>query len=120
MGASKDEIVEDYMQSYINYYGVKKGTDQYKMISEDVLAMLKVIAGTDDLDKADLAASSEKYLLSGGMTAKQIETLKGNLSFKSAASKASKTNEAVKVNNSSKKTPKRLFILFIRAIAYGA
>lgn len=111
MGASKDEIVEDYMQSYINYYGVKKGTDQYKMISEDVLAMLKVIAGTDDLDKADLAASSEKYLLSGGMTAKQIETLKGNLSFKSAASKASKTNEAVKVNNSSKKDTKETFYI---------
>ena len=82
MGASKNEIVEDYMQSYINYYGVQKGTDKYQVISGDVLDMLKFMAGTADLDKADLAAAAQKYLLSGGMTAQQIETLKANLAAK--------------------------------------
>lgn len=82
MGASQNEIIEDYMQSYINFYGVQKGTDKYSVISGDVLAMLKFIAGTADLDKADLAAAAQKYLLSGGMTAKQIEALKTNLSTK--------------------------------------
>lgn len=85
MGASKSDIVKDYMQSYINYYGVKVGTDQYNLISQDVLGMLKVIAGTDDLDKANLAAGANNYLLSGGMTAKQIAALKANLSAKPAA-----------------------------------
>ncbi|WP_051531363.1 tyrosine-protein phosphatase [Clostridiisalibacter paucivorans] len=80
MGASKDEIVEDYMQSYINYYGVKEGTDQYKLISQDVLSMLKVIGNTEDLDNIDLAAAAYDYLVSGGMTDEQIETLKANLS----------------------------------------
>jgi protein tyrosine/serine phosphatase/S-adenosylmethionine hydrolase/LysM repeat protein len=80
MGASKDEIVKDYMQSYINFYGVKEGTDQYNLISQDVLAMLKVIAGTSDLSKADLAAAAKNYLTSGGMTAAQIDALKKNLS----------------------------------------
>ena len=80
MGASQDEIVQDYMQSYLNYYGVQKDTDKYKLISGDVLAMLKVIAGTAALDQADLAAGAKKYLLSGGMTEAQIETLKTNLS----------------------------------------
>ncbi len=82
MGATKNEIVEDYMQSYINYYGVQKGTDKYQVITGDVLEMLKVIAGTADLDKTDLAAATQKYLLSGGMTAQQIETLKANLAAK--------------------------------------
>lgn len=68
MGASKDEIVKDYMESYINFYGVKEGTDQYNLISQDVLAMLKVNAGTSDLSKADLAEAEKNYLLSGGMT----------------------------------------------------
>lgn len=77
MGASKDEIVKDYMQSYINYYWVEEGTEKYNLISEDVLAMLKVIAGTDE---NNLASSTEKYLLSGGMTAEQINKLKANLS----------------------------------------
>lgn len=82
MGASKDAIVEDYMISYINYYGVQKGTDKYNVISGDILDMLKFIAGTTDLDKADLASAAEKYLLAGGMTAQQIEALKTNLSAK--------------------------------------
>jgi protein tyrosine/serine phosphatase/S-adenosylmethionine hydrolase len=89
MGASKDEIVADYMQSYIDYYGVKKGTDQYTLISQDVLGMLKVIAGTNDLDKADLAAGAKSYLLQGGMKAEQIEALKAKLSTPIAASDAS-------------------------------
>lgn len=95
MGASKDEIVEDYMQSYINYYGVKKGTDQYTLISQDVLGMLKVIAGTNDLDKADLAADAKSYLLQGGMKAEQIEALKAKLSTPVAASNASPTGTLI-------------------------
>ncbi len=79
MGASKDEIVADYMQSYVNYYKVKEGTEQYRLISQDVLGMLKIIAGTSDLDKADLAAGARNYLLSGGMSASQIDTLKAKL-----------------------------------------
>ena len=103
MGASKDQIVEDYMQSYNNYYGVQKDTDQYKLISQDVLAMLKVIAGTDNLDKADLAAGANKYLLSGGMTVKQIETLKTNLSFKLATSEDGKNDNTGNTNNNGQK-----------------
>jgi protein tyrosine/serine phosphatase/S-adenosylmethionine hydrolase len=80
MGASKDGIVEDYMQSYINFYDVKKGTEQYTLISQDVLGMLRVIAGSDNLDTADLAAGAKNYLISGGMTASQIEVLKAKLS----------------------------------------
>jgi len=80
MGASKDEIVADYMQSYVNFYNVKKGTDQYNLISQDLIGMLKVIAGTQDLDKADLAAGARSYLLSGGLKAEQLEKLMRNLS----------------------------------------
>lgn len=99
MGASKDEIVKDYMESYINYYGVNEGTDQYKLISEDVLSMLKVIAGTSDLDKADLAATAKNYLTSGGMTDKQIGTLKTNLSTKlTTSNETSNTDSSVKEN----------------------
>lgn len=72
MGASMDTIVEDYMLSYINYYDVQKDTAKYKLISGDVLEMLKSIAGTADLEQADLAAAAQDYLLSGGMTAKQV------------------------------------------------
>jgi len=68
MGATKDEIVKDYMESYANYYGVEKGSDKYNIITGDIVGMLDVISNTDE------------YLLSGGMTAEQISVLKSNLS----------------------------------------
>lgn len=80
MNASREEIVEDYMQSYINYYGVEEGTEKYDLITEDVLTMLKVITGTDNLEEADLSAGAEEYLRKGGMSAEEIEMLKDILS----------------------------------------
>jgi protein tyrosine/serine phosphatase/S-adenosylmethionine hydrolase len=91
MGASKDEIVADYMQSYVNFYNVKRGTDQYSLISQDLIGMLKVIAGTQDLDKADLAAGAKSYLLSGGLKAEQLEKLMRNLSLNLAFSLGGRT-----------------------------
>lgn len=80
MGATKNEIVADYMQSYINYYGVEIGTEKYDIITLDVLGMLGVISDADNLDTADLAADAEAYLLAGGMTADQVAMLKAKLS----------------------------------------
>ncbi|MCF8008811.1 MAG: tyrosine-protein phosphatase, partial [Halanaerobiales bacterium] len=80
MNASKQEIIDDYMQSYINYYGVEKGTDKYELITEDVLTMLNVITGNEDLEETDLSKGAESYLRTGGMTADEIEMLKEILS----------------------------------------
>lgn len=80
MKGTKEEIVADYMQSYVNYYHVKKGTKQYKLISEDVLAMLKYIAKTDNLDKVDLSKAAVNYMREGKMTTAEIKALRKNLS----------------------------------------
>ncbi|SHE89868.1 S-adenosyl-l-methionine hydroxide adenosyltransferase [Thermoanaerobacter uzonensis DSM 18761] len=81
MGASKDEIVDDYMQSFTDYYGVQKGTEKYNLIAQqNILKILKIIAKADNLDKVDLAASAYNYLISAGMTPEQINMLKVNLS----------------------------------------
>ena len=80
MGATKDEIVADYMESYINYYGVEPGTEKYNLIAQDVLDMLKVITGNSDLEKADLEAGARNYLILGGMKPAQIEQLMNKLS----------------------------------------
>lgn len=80
MGATKDQIVDDYMTSYANYYNIQKGTEKYDVISQDVLDMLTAIAGSGDLDKTDLSKAAENYLLSGGMKPEKIKVLKTNLS----------------------------------------
>ena len=84
MGASVDEIVEDYMVTYENYYGVQRGTTKYDKIAEgNIKESLRSICGLQpgtSLDGVDLAAATEKYLNSIGMGELQILRLKSRLS----------------------------------------
>ena len=92
MGAKLADIRADYMQSYVNYYGLKKNTDKYDLIqSANIDAMLRAIAGVEkdaDLAKVDLEKAAESYLASCGLTADQIGALKTALSTPVAAGKA--------------------------------
>lgn len=79
-GASYNEIVDDYMITYDNYYGINPETDseRYKTIVENVLVpMIEVMVGDEKVDvkTADLAPYAEQYAKSGGMTDKQIDAL---------------------------------------------
>ena len=44
-GATMDEIIADYMESYENYYGVEKGTEQYALISEIITDFFQTMNG---------------------------------------------------------------------------
>lgn len=81
LGASLNEIVDDYMTSYANFYGVSKAKNakQYELIKDDVLGMLKHITGTDELQTADLAAKATAYLRANGMSDAEIAQLITNL-----------------------------------------
>ena len=83
MGASLDEIVADYMVSYENYYHVEKDSEQYKLISEVAVGMVRDLAGLEkdaDLSDVDLIKAAEGYLTNIGLTADQISELKTLLS----------------------------------------
>ena len=83
MGASQDEIVADYMVSYENYYHVEKGSEQYDLISEVAVGMLRDLAGLEkdaDLSEVDLQKAAEDYLTGIGLTADQISALTARLS----------------------------------------
>ena len=81
MGATYEEIVDDYMKSFDNYYGLKKESDPQKyaiVVKNNIDEMLRFIAGVDasaDITKADLAAGARKYLASNGMTETQIDLI---------------------------------------------
>ena len=80
MGATADEVIDDYMQSYYNLYGVEKGTAKYDaIVQSNLIKTLGNIFGFDDIYKADLAKLAEKYILSLGLTSSEIERLKTNL-----------------------------------------
>ncbi len=87
-GAGFEEMVEDYMASYDNYYGItlRSDPDRYKtLVKNNFVPMLRYIAGVDeneDPETVDLEAGAEKYLLSGGMTKEEISALKDKLQIK--------------------------------------
>lgn len=83
-GVDYKEIMEDYMITYRNYYGITAETEmeRYDVIVESVLdPMIRSLAGDGEADvrTMDLSACAERYLLDGGMSAEQIELLRGRL-----------------------------------------
>jgi protein tyrosine/serine phosphatase len=86
MGAELEEIVQDYMLSFYNYYGIDKETqsERYEaVLNNNLLAMLYYVMGVntyEELTQVDLEAAATKYLLDAGMTENDILILKEKLS----------------------------------------
>lgn len=82
MGATIDEVVEDYMESYINFYGVEKGTEKYEAVVEgNIIKTLNTTFMVPDIYQADLAAEAEAFLTETlGLSADEVTALKTKLS----------------------------------------
>ena len=86
-GASYDEIIDDYMLTYDNYYGITKETEptKYETIkARNIDAMLKYITGVEDtenLKNVDYSKTIFNYLLAIGMKSDDILNLKSNLTY---------------------------------------
>jgi len=79
MGASKDEVIADYMTTYFNYYGIEKGTAKYDAIANsNIVKSLKTAFGIESLD-TDLAKEAAEYLAQIGLSDSEIASLKANL-----------------------------------------
>ncbi len=83
-GATYDEIVDDYMTTYHNYYHLDEKADSEKIniIIRDVLdpMMINTIGnGNADIKTADLSSCAEKYLLSIGLDADTILRVRNKL-----------------------------------------
>ena len=80
MGAAEEEIIDDYMKSYENYFKVTKDSKQYEYIKNDVITMMESIAGGKDLSVEKLTKGAEDILLANGVKAETITRLKEKLS----------------------------------------
>ena len=80
-GASYEQIVDDYMITYDNYYHINATNDveRYNIIKEQRLdSMFRHMVGMEkgaDLASADPAAGARNYLKNAGMTDRQIDQL---------------------------------------------
>ena len=85
MGASLDEIRDDYAKTYTNYYDVQNGKQQpikpeaLDTIREIIVRNLSASFGIEDPAAADLQKAAEDYMLSIGLTADEITALKARL-----------------------------------------
>ena len=77
-GADYQEIVDDYMLTYDNYYEINQARDpsKYKTIKEkNIDAMLSfIVYDGSDITSADLSFYAREYLKDAGMTDEQIDS----------------------------------------------
>ena len=81
MGASMDEVIDDYMLTYYNYYGVVEEGEKYDaIVRNNLIKVLNTTFKVDDVYKADLAAEAAAFLTEdAGLTADEVVALKGKL-----------------------------------------
>lgn len=76
-GASYQDIINDYMLTYSNYYNITKESNpkKYEAILDNVYDFLYNIAATKDFRNADLKLGAENYLKKGGLSDSQIKKI---------------------------------------------
>ena len=82
-GASYQEIVDDYMITYDNYYDINEESDpeRYRLIKEkNIDIMFEHINGKKLYGIPDLRAEAKNFLMSEGMSEEAIDTLISKLS----------------------------------------
>ena len=83
MGATLDEVIDDYMVTYYNYYSVEEGTEKYDaVVNNNLIKPLNETFKVDDVYKADLAKEAEDFLVEdAGLTADEVAVLKAKLTI---------------------------------------
>ena len=79
MGASLNEVKGDYMTTFENYYGVKKGSAQYKAISENIEKNLRTAFGVKKLEGLNLKDAASTYIKGLGLSDNEISALRAKL-----------------------------------------
>lgn len=83
MGADLDEIVDDYMITYYNFYNVEKGAETYDRISaiiiHQILDAFKISSYTKLGEDEPLTPYAEKYILGLGLSEEELQNLKDRL-----------------------------------------
>lgn len=81
MGASIDEVVDDYMETYVNFYGVEQGSEKYEAVkNNNIIEILQTAFMVDDVYSADLAAEAEAFITEElGLSAEEVDALKEKL-----------------------------------------
>lgn len=89
-GATYEEVLDDYVETYRNYYSVEEGTHraltekELTAIEGVIIDNLKLAFGVEINETTDLAEAATAYLKDIGLTDEEIEALKDALCNKEA------------------------------------
>ena len=84
-GATYREIIDDYMITYDNYYGINPTSDpeRYQVIKErnvdEMIAYMTEMDAKTDFTTVDLAHYARQLLVKMGMTEEQVDLLKSKI-----------------------------------------
>ncbi|MCQ2609757.1 MAG: tyrosine-protein phosphatase, partial [Lachnospiraceae bacterium] len=79
MGASFEEVVTDYMKTYDNYYGIKKGDQRYPYFADDMIQVYERCFYTEPITNIDLKEASTNYFKELGFDDDALEKLRQRL-----------------------------------------
>ena len=80
MGATYDEIVDDYMKSYENYYHLEKGSEQWNAVRDsNIVKELELLTGSSEPEKCDLREAAERYVEDLGFSLVEMGLLREHL-----------------------------------------
>ena len=85
MGATLDEIIDDYMLSFYNYYGIDKEHEPQRyqaVLDANLMEMLCHVMGVEsveNLEQINLETAATAYLINAGMSQEDIRMLKEKL-----------------------------------------
>ena len=82
MGASIQEVTEDYLVSFWNYFGIRKGTREYDYVAEnEIIAFLARAFGvkSEQMTEINLAEAAERYFRGIGVSVNEIAALREKL-----------------------------------------
>ena len=75
-GATAQEICDDYMLTYMNFYHITPDDTSYGiLLKSNLVKTLCGLLGVDHLESADLEAKANDYLLSTGITEEALASL---------------------------------------------
>lgn len=80
MGASNDEVINDYMTSYYNYYKIDKNDSKYDLIANSNIKKTLQNLFPNMSSSDDLSESAYNYVKNLGLSDNEINQLKTNLS----------------------------------------
>ncbi|MCQ2183383.1 MAG: tyrosine-protein phosphatase [Bacteroidales bacterium] len=76
MGADGQEILDDDMMSFINYFHISKGTKVYDIMSSHIFTLLSMLSDQEVNVSSDIPAVCSAILSSLGLTEEELDALR--------------------------------------------